>query len=102
MYTASWFLIQFLDRRRERERDGGNREGERERLQILLSSIHIVSKRLIICVQEIGFTLCIFYENVFTVKKTLSPGRKHSLEEISSPLKKIQIYNDAFQWKYKY
>lgn len=81
--------------------EGIGKERERD-YKFYFHPYTLCQKGFIICVQEIGFTLCIFYENVFTVKKTLSPGRKHSLEEISSPLKKIQIYNDAFQWKYKY
>lgn len=50
----------------------GTGKEKTERDYKLYFHLHILcQKGFIICVQEIGFTLRVFYENIFTVKKTL-------------------------------
>lgn len=45
-------------------------EGERD-YKLYFHPYTLCQKSFIICMQEIGFTLHVFYENIFTVKKTL-------------------------------
>lgn len=89
--------------RREREMEGTWKG--REITNCTFIHTHCV-KSFIICMQEIGFTLHVFYEYIFTCEEkhcvVLVPWKKAFWKKYLPSLKKIQIYNDALQWKLKY